>query len=123
MRFRIFAAAIPLLALAGCYTGRREYHYDINLVNRTDRPVTVEFLRGQGHTLSKVRVDLAAGGAYVSRYTTYGTEYLEARMRFLDDPEPDRFYVHELGQGPTRRDIVVENGAPALTRRPDPDGS
>ncbi len=122
MYVRLIALMIPLAVLAGCYTAQREYHYDIDLINRTDRPVTVEFLRGQGYNVGKVRVDLAPGGAYVSAYTSHGTEYLEARVRFLDDPEPERFYVHELGRGPTRRDIVIEKGGLTLTRRPDPDG-
>ncbi|MFM9994901.1 MAG: hypothetical protein ACKVU4_03770 [Phycisphaerales bacterium] len=120
MRVCFLAPLIPLLVLAGCSIGPREYRYDIDLINRTDRPVTVELLRAQGHTLGKVRVDLAAGGAYVSSYTTHGTEYLEARVQFLYDAEPDRYYLRELGDGLTQRDIVIEKGAPALVRRYDP---
>ena len=104
--------------VAGCSVGPRQYHYDIDVVNRTDRTVTVEFLRGSGSSVGKVRVDLAPGGAYVSRYTVYGADYLEARMRFMDDPDAERFYLQELGDGPTRRDIVIVDGGLNLARRP-----
>ncbi len=114
-----FAALIAGAAglLGACAVGPREYDYSVDIRNTTDRPVSVELLRVEGRNAGKVRADLAPGGTYSSSFTSYDAEYLEARLRDLDAPPDAPYFIHELPEGRSRRDIVEKDGKLVLVSR------
>jgi hypothetical protein len=79
--------AIPFLTACMTYEPRH-YDYDVDLRNSTGRPVSVEFLRIKSSSVGKTRCDLADRGLYIDSFTTSNSaEYLEARVRYMDDPD------------------------------------
>jgi hypothetical protein len=117
------AAAILLLGLlSGCVSGPREYTYDIDLKNVSDRPISLELLQARTSNIGKVHADLAPGGVYSNRYTMYGeAEYLEARLRFPAAAESDPWFIYELPRGRIRADLLVTDDRIVLkSRRPVP---
>jgi len=96
--------ALILLILPGCFAGSpRAYHYDIDLLNTSDRTISMELLQIQNANINKVRADIGPGGIYASRYTTYSdAEYLEARFRLPSAAPDSPWFIHELPRGRTR---------------------
>ncbi len=112
--FLLLAAAL----LPGCVSGPREYDYSVDIRNASDVPVRLELLRVDSRNVVKVRTDLAPGGAYVSSFTLYDSDYLEARLRPFDAPPDGALFVYELPKGGSRRDIISKDGRLVLTPRP-----
>lgn len=109
---------IAALILPGCAFGPRQYTYDVDLRNTADRPITLELLQTQSSSTRKSRADLAPGGAYCSCFTGYGpAEYLEARLRYTDDPADAPWYIEELPEGQIRADIQSVSGRLSVHRR------
>lgn len=104
-------------ALGGCVSGVRQYDYSVDIRNSADRPVSLELLRIDRGNIGRVRADLAPGGRYVSRFTAYDSEYLEARLRPMDGDEGDPFFISEIPQGRSTRDITYKDGRLVLTAR------
>ena len=110
------------LALPGCVSlnNPRQYTYQLDLRNASGRPVSVEFLRIEGSRVGKVRCDLADGGFYTHRYSTWSSaEYLEARLRYLDPSDSTNapVWISEIPVGATRADIISKDGRLTLQER------
>src|SRR5262245_12839177 len=106
MRALILTAA---LFLSGClgYSDPRHYDYDLDLRNSTGCPVSVEFLRIKSSSVGKTRCDLADRGLFIDSFTTSSSsEYLEARVRYLDDPDTASRYIVELPQGRSHIELI-----------------
>jgi hypothetical protein len=118
-----------LLALPGCLgfssSPPRTYSYQVDLRNTSGSPVSVEFLRIQSGSAGKTRCDLAAGGVFSGDFTDHnGPEYLEARLRCLDDAKPHApFWIVPIHEGKTRADIIFAHDHLALQARTDPAGN
>jgi hypothetical protein len=112
--------AIALLGagvLGGCVSGPREYDYSVDIRNASDRPVTMEVLKIERANVGKVRADLAPGGSYVSKFTAYDSEYLEARLRVMGEAADAPYFICEIPQGRSRRDIEFKDGRLVLVAR------
>lgn len=117
----------PLLfTLPGCFGGfgspPRSYSYELDLKNTTGSPISVELLRTQNGSAGITRSDLAAGGSFVGEFTSHnGAEYLEARLRCLDEAQPHApYWIVPLHEGKTRADIIFAHDHLDLQTRTDP---
>jgi hypothetical protein len=112
-----------LVPMQGCLSigNIREYSYDIDVHNTTDRAVVIELLQAKSSTISKLRADLAPGGRFTNSYTVRGeAEYLEARLRPLDSGPGDAWYILELPRGTVRSEIREQGGGLVLAPRKPP---
>lgn len=105
------------LVVPGCVSGPRQYDYTVDIRNGGGTPVTLELLRIDRSNVGRVRADLAPGGQYINRFTAYDSEYLEVRLRPMDAPTDAPFFIHEIPQGRTIRDIALKDGRLVLTAR------
>jgi hypothetical protein len=103
-------AVLSIAFTNGCITSNQERHYDVRVRNASDQPITVELLGLDHGGSSKTRADLAPGGEYVGSMSGHGPGYMEARVRLRDDPDPQRFTIHEMPYGDLRREVAVEGG-------------
>lgn len=113
----LLGACVATGLAAGCEVGPRQYDYSVDIRNGADRPVSLELLRIDRSNVGKVRADLAPGGRYVSKFTAYDSEYLEARLRLMDAPPGAPFYICEIPQGRSRRYIAIKDVALVLSAR------
>lgn len=120
---------LPLVALAlcstltGCFSFSqppRVYTYDVNLRNTTRRSVSIELLRVDSTKVTRTRCDLPNNGFYTNRFTTLNdAEYLEARIRYLDEPESAPRHITELQRSDIHRDIIAKDNRLLLADRPN----